>query len=201
MFPQLVLVPVPPTYHEEAATRVYDFSTDSFLLTMHDDHVLMGDIAYDFLAQESNATLGQPFPNFLGYPPLSEVTYDTVDLLPPTSRPAGTATFPDTTNDPPSPSPSSSQASSSPGHHQTSHEPSSTPELRCQQATPVLIRSRGKWCCSACDISFRGRWECARHIETAGKRAKCPACSKILSVRDDGLSRHLKNHCKGDLGN
>jgi hypothetical protein len=64
---------------------------------MHDDHVLMGDIAYDFLAQESNATLGQPFPNFLGYPPLSEVTYDTVDLLPPTSRPAGTATFPDTT--------------------------------------------------------------------------------------------------------
>ena len=98
-------------------------------------------------------------------------------------------------------SPSPLQASYSPEPHHTSPKPSPTPEPSCPQATPVLNRSLGKWCCSACGESFRGQWECKRHIETAGRQAQCLACKRILGARDDSLARHFTKHCKGDVSN
>jgi hypothetical protein len=52
---------------------------------MSDDHLGMGDAAYNYLAQELHAAPGQWFRDFLGCPPLSENSYDTTDLLSPTS--------------------------------------------------------------------------------------------------------------------
>ena len=60
---------------------------------------------------------------------------------------------------------------------------------------------RRKWCCSACDKDFRGKWECKRHIEVTGKRAVCLACGGNLSRRDDSLQRHYKKYCKNGARN
>lgn len=98
-------------------------------------------------------------------------------------------------------SPTLSQTPSTPVHHQVSPEPSPTPKLSCRQATPVLNRTRGKWCCSVCDKVFRGKWECKRHIQATGKRSDCVACGRNLSARDDSLLRHFTIYCKGDVGN
>lgn len=96
-----------------------------------------------------------------------------------------------------SPSPKPSQTSST----HASPEPSATPEPGCCQATPVFSQLRDKWCCSACNKDFRGKWECQRHIKTAGKRSKCVACGRNLSARDDSLLRHFTIHCKGNVSN
>jgi hypothetical protein len=65
---------------------------------MYDDHVLMGEMAYDFLAREGNATSDERFPGFLGcYPPLPEDAYGSVDLLSPASSSVFYASSPSTT--------------------------------------------------------------------------------------------------------
>ena len=169
-------------------------------------------------------TSGQIFPDWLGYSPLSEYTYGSIDHLSPAS-PSGSVTPPSAMyvlalipcyfprslltshlrDSPslfsPSPSPSLSQTSSTLEHHQAPPEPSATPEPSCRRATPIFNHIRRKWCCSACDDTFRGKWECQRHIETTGKRAVCLACGGKLSRREDSLRRHFKKHCKGDLVN
>ena len=187
---------------------------------MYDDTILIGDLAYDYLA---NVTFDQVFPDWLGYSPLPEYTYSSIDHLFPAS-PSGSVTPPSAMyvlallpfyfpRSPltshlrgtpslfsPSPSPSLSQASSTLEHNQASPQPSPTPEPSCRRATPIFNHVRGKWCCSVCDKTFRGNWECKRHIETSGKRAMCPACGGKLS-REDSLRRHLKKYCKGDVAN
>ena len=101
----------------------------------------------------------------------------------------------------PSPSPPLSQTSSTLGYQQESPEPSPAPELNCRAATPTFNHIRKKWCCSACDKPFRGKWECNRHIGVIGRRAKCLACGGNLNGREDSLRRHYKKYCKGDVGN
>lgn len=168
---------------------------------------------------------GQVFPDWLGYSPLPEHTYSNIGHLPPASPSYGSVTPPSTMyvlslmfhyfpgslltshlrDIPsfffPSPSPSLSQASPTLEHHQVSPELSPTPEPSCSRATHVFNHTRGKWSCSACDKTFRGKWECRRHIETTGKRAICPACGSKLSRREDSLSRHFSKYCKGDIAN
>lgn len=56
---------------------------------MYDDDVLMGELAYDFLAREANSTSGQSFPDSFVRPPLSEDAYRPVDFLCPIPGYAG----------------------------------------------------------------------------------------------------------------
>jgi len=132
-------------------------------------------------------------------------------LLPPTSRMSSLWCFPGNyltsclrdvpSFFSPSPSPSPSQASSASDHQETPREPSPIPGSGCGNATPMFNHIRGKWCCSACDKPFRGKWECRRHIGITGKRAKCVACGGKLSGREDSLRRHFTKYCKGDVAN
>jgi len=190
-------------YPNATAAHVGDPATYFFVPT-YEDHVLMGDMAYNFLAHEADPTSFQPFPDSLGFPPMPEVTYGATGLLPPASSYAGHFNFSDTANlffhSPPSPT--VSQTSSTPEPHgQVSPEPSPTPEPSCRRATPVLNHIRYKWCCSVCNQEFRGKWECKRHIESMGKRSKCVACGRNLNGRNDSLLRHFTTHCRGDVGN
>jgi hypothetical protein len=97
---------------------------------------------------------------------------------------------------------SPSQAVSSPEKNRTLTPPESSPtaEPTYRKATPVFNHIRKKWCCSACNRDFRGRWECKRHIEAADRRARCVACGANLKARGDSLLRHFAKYCKGDVG-
>jgi len=50
-------------------------------LQMSDDIILMGEIAYNYLACAANGTPGQWYPDWLGYSPLPEDTYGGLDHL------------------------------------------------------------------------------------------------------------------------
>ncbi|KAF9783331.1 hypothetical protein BJ322DRAFT_146824 [Thelephora terrestris] len=201
MFPQMVAFP--QIYPGEGSNYVFDLATGCFMPT-HGDHVLMGEIAYEFLARETNTPSGQRVSDYSGYTLLSEGTNHFMDPVFPTPGSAGYITFPSTTNSPlfplsPSPSPSQ-DPSGSPEHHQTSPEPENTPEPSCRNGTPVFNPIRRKWCCSVCGKDFRGKWECGRHIESADRRAECLACGANLKVRGDSLKRHFQKYCKKDIG-
>ena len=99
------------------------------------------------------------------------------------------------------PSPPPSQASSSLEYQQTFPEPAPSTGLSCREAIPVFNHIRKKWSCGVCNKDFRGRWECRRHIEATGKRAKCLACGVNLKGRGDSMLRHFKKYCKGDVRN
>ena len=45
---------------------------------MHDDTVLMGDLAFNYLASEANSLPDQTFSDWLGYFPLSGHTYHSI---------------------------------------------------------------------------------------------------------------------------
>jgi hypothetical protein len=66
-------------------------------LQTHGDHVLMGEIAYEFLARETNTPSGQCIPDYSGYTLLSEGTNHFMDPAFPTPGSAGYVTFPSTT--------------------------------------------------------------------------------------------------------
>ena len=179
----------------------------------------MGEMAYNYLALEANTISGQFFPGW-PYPPSPEFTYGNIGHLSPASSYGSSVASPRTAyvlilgyfpencltshsrDGPflfsPSPSPSLSQASI-PEDHQQSPSPSPTPEPGCHKATPMFNHIRGKWCCSACDKTFRGKWECRRHIGITGKRATCLACKTVLTRRGDSLKRHFTKYCRGDI--
>lgn len=164
---------------------------------IYDDHILMGDIAYNFLLREVDSLYAQDPSDFPGCPPFSEDIYGTEGPLNPTFDPT---TSPSTMSDflpPLSPSSSCSEASSSPEYYQTPPEPRPTSKPSCLGATPDLIEE--KWYCSLCNESFRGKWECERHINAKGKQSMCLACGKALSSRNDSLKRHFTKHCKGNV--
>ena len=175
----------------------------------------MGDLAYNYLAHQLQGDFIPHFPDWLGHPSPIDGTPDTSNtllgyaqkqpapdfMLPPPFYVAKPSKPPYSlkiyshrnlrSHFPSTPSPSPSQ-SSTPEHRQPSlppHEPS------CRQARPFFERIRGKWCCDACGKSFRGRWECKRHIMNAGKRAMCRACGKKINRRDDSLRRHYYKNC------
>ena len=71
----------------------------------------------------------------------------------------------------------------------------------CRQASPFFDNANRKWCCDACGKHFRGYYECNRHTQHAGKRARCLACDKEINSREDSLRRHYSKFCKSmDLG-
>ena len=69
-------------------------------------------------------------------------------------------------------------------------------QLSCSEATPEFSNVRKRWCCSVCEVVFRDKYQCGRHIRNAGKRAKCLACGKNVCARRDNRKRHYVKYCK-----
>ena len=62
---------------------------------MYDDTILMGDLAYNYLALETNVASGQIFPDWYGYSPLPEYTYGSTVHLSPYNPSLDSAASPD----------------------------------------------------------------------------------------------------------
>lgn len=60
---------------------------------MYDDTIFVGELLYNYLAIEENATSGQIPPDWFGYSLPTEYTYGTIDHLPPAS-PSSSVTSP-----------------------------------------------------------------------------------------------------------
>lgn len=108
--------------------------------------------------------------------------------------------FPFRGNDnPPSPQAPPSQLPQRPPSARYSGKSRSKP--KCNRATPSFCDVEKRWYCSACITFFRDNYECVRHIENVGKRAKCLPCGKTVCARKDNRKRHYTMYCKRkDLG-
>ena len=148
------------------------------ILQEDDDHVLMGDMVYNFLVSETNMA-SQQLSILPGYPPLAENIH-AMDNLSHSSPATCGATSPTTTYAPLhfirsqrpsdvhrrnnsvsalSPSPSPSQTSSTSEHNRLSPELSSTPE---PFSTPEASPTPEPTCRQASPVfnSVRGKWSC-----------------------------------------
>ena len=58
--------------------------------------------------------------------------------------------------------------------------------------------SRTLFSCSPCNYGSRNRRDVQRHVDVRnGKKQQCPRCGKVVSPRDDNLTRHMASRsCK-----
>ena len=62
----------------------------------------------------------------------------------------------------------------------------------CQGSLALEDVQTKKWSCSGCHITYRGKYEAKRHIDTAGMEVRCRYCDEPVNASLFALKRHVE---------